>query len=1432
MSTTEDYIELNRRFAPVPKSNEAAEENQILADWGHLKSKSWDDLEQEFRCVILAEAGAGKTEELKHRADCLKQQGKLAFFIRIEDIETDFQNAFEIGDQAYFMSWLGSTQEAWFFLDSVDESRLKEPSAFGKALRHFARVISNGAHRAHIYITSRPYSWRASEDRKLLDDILFHPIARRPEADDGSGHSEPQSAISIYFLRPLDRGQIQQFCNARNGINVDQLLEEIERASLWSLAERPFDLEAILAKWERDQVLEGRLELLRFIIEKRLDDSHNTDRSQKQTLNLEKAKQGARRLAAAVILTGQVNLNVQDSSQNKPGIEPSKILHEWELGDVRALLERGIFNDVIYGAVRFRNRDVRELLAAEWFHCLLSKEQSRSKIENLFFREQYGEKVLSPRLRPILPWLILLDDCILTKAIGIRPEIAIEEGDPSRLPLQVRQQILSDIVQRIASGEEVASAQDRSSLIRIANQDLSNDTHQLINDHLSNDNAIYFLGRLVWQGKMVNCVEPLLGLARDSSRGLVARKSSALAVMACGSAEQKQSLWQALNDHEDNIPHELIEILIREATPANVEVLLVSLGKLVVPRRSNSYLLSKALHDYIERLAASMALGELSQIIEGLNSYLERQPLLQDPECRISNEYCWLIEFAMHAVAKIVGLGDEAEPPCEAVLSVLLNMSALRYSMEGESSAYSDQLKVLIPGRAALNDALYWASIERERTARAETGEVFDDDWLVACCDPYWAFDTNSITRLIAYIATRSLQDDKLIALRRAFLVYQRAGRPIELLSMLQEAVADNQFLCAELDCLLYPPTDETERQRQGFFQVRSEERAATLLQKEQARITWITEVRANPDRIHNFHGISQGDITNDMCCLMVELEKIQAAGGLCDYSNWKLLIPEFSEPVALAYRTAAVSHWRLYRPALQSEGDQPRDRTYSLPFATAGLEIEAAEAESFPNNLTEPDVRHALRYITWHLNGLPRWLEQLHRVFPALVNEAVLKELVWELENASPEAPMHYILSPLVYHGNWLHLDLAPALLRWIEANPAAIGNNRNHCLRILVNGGIEPARLAALARQQITQANDQVNLPVWYALHVDCDPTAGIPQVQQWLENLGEEEATEAAQLFIVELLGELHNPEERPYFMLFCSADHLKILYILMHQYIRVEHDISRANGGVYSPGLRDHAQNARSTLFDLLSKIPGKSSYTAITELIEEHPVPAYQNHFKALAYRRAEEDGDIEAWSGEQLIEFEQCLAMTPATHRQLFELVVHRLEDLKAWLECGNDSPYQTWRRAESENEMRTLIAGQLNQGQNLKYTIAEEAEIANAQRPDLWVQCPNVCSPVPIELKLLEKWTGPKLCERLRNQLVGDYLREESARFGVMLLVRRGFRQVQKRWKINGSLVELNDLSSALKLYWNSISGEYPDVDDLAVIAIDLTLRSRVSDS
>ncbi|MDH4234254.1 MAG: hypothetical protein OEV15_03855, partial [Gallionella sp.] len=598
-------------------------------------------------------------------------------------------------------------------------------------------------------------------------------------------------------------------------------------------------------------------------------------------------------------------------------------------------------------------------------------------------------------------------------------------------------------------------------------------------------------------------------------------------------------------------------------------------------------------------------------------------------------------------------------------------------------------------------------------------------------------------------------------------------------------------------------------------------------------RDTWIAELRANPDRVRNPPNLKPDEFTNDQYWLMCELREHRLATDRLSNANWQALIPNFGDAVARAYRDAAVNRWRHYVPPLQSEGVKRDGQIPNiLIFAMAGLEIEANETTSFPYNLNESQVRHALRYITWELNGFPSWFERMYRVFPSLVKDAVLKELIWELENTEPEKPMHYILSDVVYHAPWLHQAIAPDLLEWVYANPLRTDTNRHYCFQILANGGTDLARLAALASRQIAQTNGPDSIPWWYALRVDCDPVSGIPEVGQWLTGLDEDAAAHAAQIFITALMGGRHMSEGGPNIGRFRTAEHLKSLYILMHRCIRVKEDINRADGGVYSPELRDDAQDARNRLFNLLSEIPGKASYSAIKQLIQEHPEPDYRPWMIKRAYKRAEEDGDLEPWTAEQVSTFNMTQTITPVTHRQLFDLAIHRLHDLKNWVERGNDSPWQTWQRANSETEMRTLIAGWLNQQCRDQYTTAQEPELANSQRMDIWLHNTNVHSPMPIELKLLDKgWSGPKLCERLRNQLVGDYLREESAGCGVMLLVWRG-REPEKRWTINGSQVGLSELASVLKQYWQSIADEFTGVEAIDVVVIDLSIRARFSDS
>jgi hypothetical protein len=163
---------------------------------------------------------------------------------------------------------------------------------------------------------------------------------------------------------------------------------------------------------------------------------------------------------------------------------------------------------------------------------------------------------------------------------------------------------------------------------------------------------------------------------------------------------------------------------------------------------------------------------------------------------------------------------------------------------------------------------------------------------------------------------------------------------------------------------------------------------------------------------------------------------------------------------------------------------------------------------------------------------------------------------------------------------------------------------------------------------------------------------------------------------------------------------------------------------------------------------------------------------------------------------------------------------------MRNWLETGDDSPYRTWQRAGDEVEMRNLIADHLKRSAAGRYTCAQENELANAQRPDIWIQSATVPDPVPIELKVLDKgWSGTALCERLRNQLVGDYLRHGECRSGVFLLVWQGQAQT-KRWNIDGKLVGLAKLEKALTRYWQAIARDYSQVEGIEVVVVDLMLR------
>jgi hypothetical protein len=1215
MSET-DAVPLIREFAPVANTAESSEQLEIAILWGHNKAQTWADLEKQFRVIILAEAGAGKTFEMRSKAKELDLIGRPSFFLRIEDINQDFSLAFEVGNKDKFDQWLGSTEDAWFFLDSVDEARLKSPRDFEKAIKKFGNEVKHATQRAHVFVSSRPYSWRFKADRALIKELLPYAGQNAEQGEENSRAAKRDDAkndddlIQIYSLLSLNESHIRVYAKHRSVQEVDRLLLDIERANLTAFTGRPFDLENLFDKWKKDKKIGSRLELLEHTVNTRLDEI-NPDRQALQPLSKEMALRGAMYLAAAVTMVGNAGVHIPDSTHEKAGLDANEILPGWNPAEIASLLQRGIFDDVIYGAVRFRHREIREFLTAKWFHMLLKAGNSRRAIENMFFKELYGRKLISPRLRPILSWLILFDDRIQKRTLEINPEIAIEGGDVAGLPLTTRQAILKEIVLRIVLNTDDHSARDNAAIARIAQPDLSEDTKQLIAKHSNHDDAVFFLGRLVWQGSMSSCLGALWPIAVDSSRDAYARIASVRAILTVGTPDQKISLWSEINDTQKRMPRMVLAEIVRHAGihDQDIKLLLCSIDRLPAYDRYSATGLSREIHEFIDRLPVDVEKSEnqsITELILGLKVLLDREPFVNE-DCQVSADFLWLIDIALHAIERLV----EAKAVTSfdsAVFELLLKVPEISRWRDTDFHEYQSKMREAVASWPELNDELFWRNVARTRAKRRQEGSgSLTDYWAVENRDHFWVFNVDDFNRVIDFIKFRELGDDKLIALSLAFRILTQREQHSDQLDSIQCAIAGDSKLIERFDALLHPILSPQRKVWEQENEVRARKRDTERMDQEGRKQEWIAKLRANPNRVRHPPGLKLGELSNDQLWLQHEIGRDGESMTRRLGANWRALEDTFGADVACAYRDAALAHWRLYRPEIGSEGANTSSTPYSLIFGMTGLEIESKDVPNFPQNLTDAEVLHALRYLAWELNGFPNWLEKMHKAFPVLTFDAVWKELQWELENSQADKTSNYILHDLVYYAAWLHRELAARILQWLKSNRLQHIDLLRYCLRIIKNGAIDPKQLVSIARSKITTDDPDTHLANWYAIWIDIEPETGIPALETWLTMKNVAEASTAAQLFIVALIGGRRGESgEGMIHRKFQVAPHLKSLYVLMYTYIKATDDIERAGKGVYSPVLRDDAQDARNHLFSLLAEIPGKPTYVALNELIDQHP----------------------------------------------------------------------------------------------------------------------------------------------------------------------------------------------------------------------------------
>ena len=268
-----DFIDLQRRFRNLTDAELGdTEELTFLDEHGFGPAFGWVDLLEHARVVLLAQAGAGKSREMEEQAKRLVEEGRFAFFLPLESLDSEpTVDILSPIDETRFEAWKADYEApAWFFLDAVDELKLTD-GKLDRALRRLSKDINSHLDRARVIISCRPSDWRPSVDLATLNDRLPVPSGHGetpPQSPDdafirvlkrdsgqttGSTHGKAEAtsseAVRTVAMLPMNDAQIKLFAEQSGVVDANAFLQEVDRQNARTFAGRPLDLADLIATW-------------------------------------------------------------------------------------------------------------------------------------------------------------------------------------------------------------------------------------------------------------------------------------------------------------------------------------------------------------------------------------------------------------------------------------------------------------------------------------------------------------------------------------------------------------------------------------------------------------------------------------------------------------------------------------------------------------------------------------------------------------------------------------------------------------------------------------------------------------------------------------------------------------------------------------------------------------------------------------------------------------------------------------------------------------------------------------------------------------------------------------------------------------------------------------------------------------------------------
>lgn len=1400
------YFNLDRRF--VERENYDADE--LVASEVSGKRIDWRKVLESRVCVVVAPANFGKTTEMEHRAEQMRDASETAVFIALRRLADrgSVEKALTDKDLQAYKAWKSSPSGTLsLFVDSLDEAAAGKNESIEYLVNDLAAEVSWPNERVKWVLSTRPAVLTPQVFAKL-SEILVQPTstvsttsvtssnvegASRTSTSAIAASAEPEK-LRLFSMVPLDGKQAEVYLNGRHpGLAADQLLRLARERGLAGFTSSPGGLD-ILASIDMlsnppDSLTEvftrvvGAIHILRGA-DPRLVDAGN--------ISVELLGQAAQRLASASQVCQLVNIEMPPASLDIPEkalsarLIAAPMLNE---AAIRQLLNSQLCIDVGFHQVKIYPDELLPFLAAQRLAALVeSTDQALRLVQNFTWFAPSGERGVHREFLPLMGWLATLNPHCRAVILRYDPQALAFFGDlrNSSVPLADAKEALIESIRRLV---EQGDHPGRGMF------SLTSENHwQAGPERLATVIASLFdeYGEHYWARDVLMDIATACRLAvlrakvlRPSTRKysrLLEDSAGVRYLLELGKKEDLAGLAAAVKS-SDTAREGLVAMLLGKLgwahfSPSEVARLIDK----QFARGQGGFSIG-----YVLDSGGLLAFATEEQLYQLCRSLVVRVARLRDRNerrmrnyARADDEY---VEMTVGAVVTL--LGREGAPNTHRTARLCLVLQ--RVLSEGHfSTADTAGLRRALEANTAVRRALLG-------TVARQSG-LDEHELLMA---------------VIGYSCACLYQTEDIVQVNnpRLSMVYA------EYLARVAAQPARPQPVMVPMsrqDRLKVIP-----QARKSLMSMLPALRDGTAANGLEWVAGWL--LQTNP---HSRYG----------------------------EVNFEVFEREAGKAIADAVRQGLSHVWRKQAPRFDEQ--QPRTTYHITAAGLQGLHLELGQGGNLPV-LSEPEIRQALCYGTFEINGYPKWFWPLVEAYPTIgaselskiakeaANGPVSQEHAEELFTSLAQAPetIRETLSPLA----WDYLINFGASREYVEeqilhtvmASPDKVSRTEFERLAL---GKVKCAFKSPLPENSDAPLSKlRADATLWGGHWLMSYPTSFQKAVSKW----GPQDP-DAVKAFIAQMAAHFGHDRGGALARLAQASDEgarvLEHLYFWTMWAVNPADDIKRTEGVSYSPGPRDNAQRFRDSLIGIIASANSQIAYEVLGR-IHASASDTTQMYLRRVQFELRERQLARKPLPQTKYDQFEKdfradvtdSLSFAMSVHSDLLainydiERGEHSLRSFFSELDfkrVNQKGPEGKSAGLALEVNFQRLLGSELNHHARGRYSVSVESHTAESKRRD--VLCSRSDWRASIELKMSERWTLEDYVVALERQLVGQYMRHNKATTGFLVLV---LQTKGRSWKnpATGKMIAFDEVLSILAEKAQALEGKDRS-RYLRVIGIDAT--------